>query len=186
MKFKDSQLAHKYLDGLSGLEIGGAAHNPFNLNTKNVDYTDDMNTVFKQEEEKLCGDKMPVNIVAIGDDLPVEDKSVDFVISSHVIEHIFDPIKAIKEWLRVVKKGGYVFIIVPHRDRTFDKDRELTTLQEIIDRQNKDVEIDLHQHWSVWNTESFLKMCNHFGFNVIDHQDVDDKVGNGFSIVIQK
>ena len=59
MKFKDSQLAHQYLDGLSGLEIGGSAHNPFHLNTKNVDYTDDMNTVFKQAEESLCGEKMP-------------------------------------------------------------------------------------------------------------------------------
>ena len=42
MKFKDSQLAHKYLDGLKGLEIGGSAHNPFNLDTLNVDYTDDI------------------------------------------------------------------------------------------------------------------------------------------------
>lgn len=181
-----SQLADKYLSKLKGVEIGGAKHNEFKLNTINIDYTDDMSTVFKQEEEILCGSKMPVDIVANGDNLPLENDSVDFVINSHVIEHIYNPIKAIKEWLRVVKKGGYVFMIVPHRDRTFDKDRELTTLQEIITRQNNEVEIDLHQHWSVWNTESFLEMCNYFGFNVVEYQDVDDKVGNGFSIVIQK
>lgn len=186
MDLKRSQLADKYLKGLKGIEIGGSQHNAFGLDTLNVDYTDDLTTVFKKYEIESCGQAMPVDIVANGDNLPLEDESLDFVINSHTVEHFYNPIKAIREWLRVVKSGGYVFMIVPHKERTFDKDRELTTLQEIIDRQNKDVEIDLHQHWSVWNTESFLKMCNHFGFNVIDYQDVDDKVGNGFSIVIQK
>ncbi len=46
MKFRESQLAHKYLDGLKGLEIGGSEHNSFGLDTLNVDYTDDMTTVF--------------------------------------------------------------------------------------------------------------------------------------------
>lgn len=186
MVVKDSQLAHQYLDGLTGIEIGGAAHNPFNLNTKNVDYTDDMETIFKKGEEEFYGKKMPVDIVANGDDLPLENDSQDFVISSHVIEHFYNPIKAIREWLRVVKTGGYVFMIVPHKDRTFDKDRELTTIREFEERFNNEPEVDLHQHWSVWNTQSFLEMCNHFGFNVIEYQDVDDKVGNGFTIVIKK
>ena len=31
MKFRDSELAHKLLDGLKGIEIGAAAHNPFNI-----------------------------------------------------------------------------------------------------------------------------------------------------------
>jgi ubiquinone/menaquinone biosynthesis C-methylase UbiE len=47
-----------------------------------------------------------VHIVAWGDRLPFTNESVDFVINSHVLEHFFDPIKAIQEWLRVVKKGG--------------------------------------------------------------------------------
>lgn len=37
MKFPESALAHKYLDGLKGIEIGGAAHNSFGLDTINVD-----------------------------------------------------------------------------------------------------------------------------------------------------
>jgi hypothetical protein len=31
MKFREHALAHKFLDGLKGLEIGAAAHNPFGL-----------------------------------------------------------------------------------------------------------------------------------------------------------
>src|SRR5665213_800939 len=51
MKFKESAMAHKLLDGLEGLEIGGSAHNAFGLKTRNVDYCGDM-TVFKEEEIK--------------------------------------------------------------------------------------------------------------------------------------
>jgi hypothetical protein len=64
LKFKESLLAHKLLDGLEGIEIGGSAHNPFGLKTRNVDYTDKMDTVFKQAEIEMCGDALPVDIVA--------------------------------------------------------------------------------------------------------------------------
>jgi hypothetical protein len=33
MKFMESKLAHQYLDGLKGIEIGGSAHNSFGLDT---------------------------------------------------------------------------------------------------------------------------------------------------------
>jgi SAM-dependent methyltransferase len=112
IRFPESRLAHKYLDGLSGIEIGGSAHNPFGLKTRNIDYTDSMETVFKREEQRLCGEAMPVDIIAGGDELPLPDESEDFVISSHVLEHFPDPIKALKEWLRVVRKGGYILVLL--------------------------------------------------------------------------
>ena len=34
--FPEHRLAHELLDGLSGLEIGAAAYNPFGLKTRNV------------------------------------------------------------------------------------------------------------------------------------------------------
>ena len=48
MKFPTSKLATKLLSGLSGIEIVGSAHNSFDLDTKNVDYTDEF-TIFKDE-----------------------------------------------------------------------------------------------------------------------------------------
>lgn len=184
---KRSDLADKYLKNLNGIEIGGSCHNAFGLNTINVDYTDDLNTGFKKYEIEHCnGNPMPVDVVANGDDLPFNDEEFDFVINSHVLEHFYNPIKAINEWLRVIKKGGYIFMIIPHKDRTFDKDRPLTTIEEILERQQKNITIDLHSHYSVWNTEKFLELCNYFNFNVVDYQDIDDKVGNGFTIVLKK
>ena len=205
MKFQESKLAHKYLDGLKGLECGGSAHNAFGLDTLNVDYTDDMETVFKKGEYILCQEKMKVDIVANGDDLPFKDESYDFVINSHVVEHFFDPVKAIKEWLRVVKKGGYVFIIAPLQTALDTETRPCTTLKEIIARHEgkmKPEEVIMegghqtsavsglplkgHGHWSVWNLPEFLEITTHYGWDVVESLPIDDKVGNGFCVILRK
>jgi glycosyltransferase involved in cell wall biosynthesis len=46
--------------------------------------------------------------------LPFEDSSVDVVVARHILEHIIDPISAIKNWIKVVKKGGVMIICVPN------------------------------------------------------------------------
>jgi len=186
MKFQESALAHKYLDGLEGIEIGGSAHNPFGLNTINVDYTDSMDTPFKLEEQEICGEKLHVDVVSEGDKLPFQDKSFDFVISSHVIEHFYDPIKALLEWQRVARK--YIFIICPHKERTFDAPRGVTSLQDLISRHEMTLipsDADDRSHKSVWDTKTFLELCKYLDLNVIKYEDVDEKVGNGFTILIQ-
>jgi SAM-dependent methyltransferase len=185
MKFKESALAHKLLDGLQGIEIGGSAHNSWGLQTRNVDFTKEI-TVFKQEEIRICGEALPVDITAPGDQLPLEDNSVDFVISSHVIEHFPDPIKALKEWHRVVRPGGYIYVVAPHKERTFDKERPRTTLNELIERHNTGIGPDPDAaHCSVWVTEDFVELMQWLGWPVVAVQDVDDKVGNGFAVAVR-
>ena len=188
MKFPESRLAHRLLDGLVGIEIGGSAHNPFNIpGCVNVDYTADPTTVFKQEELRLCGETLPVHIVAPAWDLPFDDASLDFVLSSHVIEHCWDVIGTIEEWFRVLKPGGLVFMVVPHKERTFDKDRERTTLEELVARHTATPPaIDLHEHYSVWVTQDWYALCRRMGWKIIYLLDVDDKVGNGFTVVLRK
>ncbi len=187
IKFPESALAHRYLDGMKGLEIGGSTHNPFGLDTKNVDYTAESNQ-YKKLEEKFVGQALPVDIVAPGDNIPLPDESQDFVISAHVIEHFPDPIKALKEWYRLIRKGGYIFMIVPHKERTFDKDRNRTTLQELIDCHEGRLERKPNpdDHYSVWITEDMVELVQYLGWNIVAVEDIDDKVGNGFTVVIQK
>jgi SAM-dependent methyltransferase len=179
---RDSEFVHRYLDGLNGVEIGAAAHNDFGLDALNVDRYSDMSSVYKESEWEICGRKRAVDVVAPGDDLPFEDDAFDFVFTSHVIEHFPDPIRALKEWLRVARK--YVVLIVPHRDRTFDSDRELTPVAEFARRHAEGFTTEEDAHWSVWTLQSFLAMCEHFGFRVVDALDPDDKVGNGFAVVL--
>lgn len=179
---RDSEFVHRHLDGLKGIEIGASAHNDYGIDALNVDRYPEMDTIYKQEEWSLCGRKRPIDIVAPGDDLPFKDNAVDFVLASHVIEHFPDPIRALKEWVRVARRN--VLVVVPHRDRTFDHDRELTPIDEFARRHEEGLAAGEDQHWSVWTLESFLAMCDRFGFEVVDSLDPDDKVGNGFMVAI--
>lgn len=44
------------------------------------------------------------------------DNSLDFVFSSHLLEHIEDTRKALREWWRIIRPGGYLVLYLPHRD----------------------------------------------------------------------
>ena len=48
--------------------------------------------------------------------IPLEDNSVGVLNASHVIEHLDDPIKTMKEIHRVLAHGGWAFIEVPSTD----------------------------------------------------------------------
>ena len=185
-KFPQSAHAHKWLNGLKGIEIGGSAHNAFGLNTINVDRISHKDPAFEpyaREQLHLCGEVMPVDVVANGDALPFPDKSFDFVISSHVIEHFYDPIGALKEWARVARK--YIYIIFPHRNALpSDRDKPLTTLDEHIGRHESQTKLTTDEHHSRWTPDSFIVMCSQYGFNVVDMLSPDDKVGNGTAVVI--
>ena len=43
----------------------------------------------------------------------LEPESYDLLVSSHALEHLADPVLALRRWLQVVKPGGYVVITVP-------------------------------------------------------------------------
>ncbi len=183
---RESALAHEYLDGLSGIEIGGSAHNPFGLKTINIDYTAATDTVYKQAEFEICGKCLRVAIVAQGDELPLFDDSQDFVVTSHVLEHLPDPIKALKDWYRVTRKHGYLFMIIPHKERTFDRDRPRTDLAELVHRHRTGECPGSDAHHSVWITEDVVELIDYLGWKLVEAQDVDDKAGNGFTIVVRK
>jgi SAM-dependent methyltransferase len=199
--YQDSPHAHMLLNGKKGIEIGGSAHNPFNIpGCKNVSYTRSNDTPFANDEMRLIESRLPIDYIAWMHRLPLVDNSVDFVLNSHVIEHAYDPIATLKEWYRVIKPGGLIFCIVPHKDRTFDKDREVTTLDELWQRHQysdngmpgfkpngeREVSYNPEHHYSVWRTKDFIDLVESMGMTVDFVLDIDDKVGNGFTVVIKK
>lgn len=177
---RDSRFAHEHLDGLKGVEIGAAAPQSFRLDTINVDRED--SAFYREAQERVTGWAVPVDVVAAGDALPFADSEFDFVLASHVIEHMPDPIAALREWVRVASR--YVFLIVPHRDRTFDRDRELTPVEELTERHRQGFSSSEDRHWSVWTCESFLALCAHLELPVLEYQDPDDMGRNGFAVLI--
>jgi len=46
----------------------------------------------------------------------IADESVDFVHSSHCLEHMHDPLVALQNWLRITRPGGFLIITVPDED----------------------------------------------------------------------
>jgi SAM-dependent methyltransferase len=179
---RPSHFVLSYLGALNGVEIGGSAHNDYGLDALNVDRYGEEDTVYKEEERRLCGRVRRVDVVAPGDRLPFGDDAFDFVFVSHVLEHFPDPIRALKEWLRVARK--YVVLVIPHRDRTFDRDRQLTSVEELLRRHEQQLEDPRDLHWSVWTLESFLELCARLRLRVVDTLDPDDKIGNGFMVVL--
>ncbi len=61
----------------------------------------------------------------------IPDGSYDFLLASHVLEHVANPLKALREWRRVLKPGGYAFILLPERAHTFDHRRPVTTFEHL-------------------------------------------------------
>ena len=68
--------------------------------------------------------------------MPFEDNFFDFILCNHVLEHIVDDTKAMKELYRVLKRKGTAILQVPinvGRDRTFE-DNNITTKKERIEK----------------------------------------------------
>lgn len=63
----------------------------------------------------------------------IETAYYDFVLSSHCIEHLANPLRGLTEWIRVLKPGGLIVLVFPHRDGTFDHRRPVTPLSHLID-----------------------------------------------------
>ena len=72
------------------------------------------------------------DMVADASDIPIRDAQFDFLISSHCLEHVPNTLLTLREWARVIRSGGTLFLILPHGDRTLDRYRAKTTLEHHI------------------------------------------------------
>ena len=63
----------------------------------------------------------------------IDENSLEFIISSHVLEHVTETIRSIKVAWEKLRIGGVFLLAIPHKDYCFDKPRELTTLAHFID-----------------------------------------------------
>lgn len=87
-------------------------------------------------------------VTAEAEDLrPFADGSLDFVIGNHLVEHVEDPIRALREFLRVLRPGGLLYLAIPDSRATFDSERPLTSVEHLIDEYRFGAERNRADHY---------------------------------------
>ena len=82
----------------------------------------------------------------------IPDDSLDAVIASHVIEHLANPVAALREFERVLRPHGRLVLIVPDRNLTFDSVRQPTSLAHVLAK--------FHQGVTRVNDEEIREFCS--------------------------
>ena len=159
------KLRQKIYNSLSGdgLEIGVFEHPAKLPSSCTVKYFDR----FQPNEAKeifpeISHKKLPkVDIIGDLDEkgiAQIPNESFEFVIMNHVLEHLFDPIQAIKESLRILKPGGSLVMSVPDKRFTFDFERKLTKWELLLKRYQKELKKPkLENYEEIYNVHPNLK-----------------------------
>lgn len=134
----------KALNGITvssgvGLELGPLA-SPFVRRTDGkILYADHATT--NELRQKYAGHGWDTDTIVDVDivlsDRPLQellgDLRVDYVIASHVIEHVPDPISWLTELGNVLRPGGVISLVIPDKRYCFDAKRPLSTTGELLD-----------------------------------------------------
>lgn len=185
----------------SGIEIW-ALHNPLKVdkNIAHVRYVDYKSTseIIVSIPELKNFNLVTVDIIWDAENLDnINDNSEDFIILNHVFEHLKNPIRAIWEWYRILKNGWIIFLAVPEKTRTFDKNRARTELAHLIhDYEKPDEQTDFEHYiefaevllrgkvekWNYTNNEilSEAKRLKEVNYSIHYHVFIEEDVRNIF------
>lgn len=94
-------------------------------------------------------------------DLPIKNDSYDFILCNHVLEHIVDDEKAMKELYRVLKKGGTGIFQVPLNMSNKQTYEDFT----ITDPKERNKAFGQYDHVRVYGMDFFERLKN-VGFKV--------------------
>lgn len=146
-RLKKYRLISHFFAGKSGLEIGGPSdifssvgYIPVYQEANSVDGCNFSNstvwedTISEGNNYKHGNSLLGYQHIIDGTDLSaLKTENYDFILSSHSLEHIANPLKAMKEWTRVLKTGGALCLVVPDKNFTFDHKRQVTSFSHLLD-----------------------------------------------------
>lgn len=140
MDRKDRILAHVNRDG-RGLEVG-PSHQPIapksaGFNVEIIDHLDRAGLVAKYEGHGVTTELIEeVDHIWAGEtylDLTGGDSAYDWIVASHVVEHVPDFIGFLKSCQEVLKPGGVISLALPDHRYCFDAMREATSVAQLLD-----------------------------------------------------
>ena len=126
--------------------------------------TDDLRGKYRADTSVNIDNIVNVDFVCPDGDLvkAVAGNQFDYIIASHVIEHVPNLLKFLQDTAKILKPGGQLFLIIPDKRFTFDAERPETTFGTVLDSflsgiQNqafwvydhfaKSVEMNAHEVW---------------------------------------
>jgi predicted SAM-dependent methyltransferase len=152
MRLNREFVADTFIRGY-GIEIG-ALHMPLGVpRSAKVKYVDRFSVEELRNHYPELNDKdlVKVDIITDGETLEgVLDSTQDFVIANHFIEHCQDPIGALINMFRVLKPGGVLYLAIPDKRNSFDRDRPVTTLEHVVRDYEEGPVWSRRQHFEEW------------------------------------
>lgn len=152
-RFDRESVASIYIRG-RGIEIG-ALHKPLLLpKLSKVQYVDrlskdDLRKEYPELRSKIFVD---VNIIDDGEKLSkIENSTLDFVVANQFIEHCQNPLGAIGNMLRVLKKKGILYLSIPDKRYSFDNNRQITSLAHLLRDYKKGPYSSKRKHFEEWS-----------------------------------
>jgi predicted SAM-dependent methyltransferase len=147
-----AQIARRYIAG-TGVEIG-ALGTPLDLppNAQAL-YVDRLSLEDLRNEypEMAHRELRAPDVIDDGEMLYKFDAgSLDFIIANHVLEHCENLLGTLAVHASKLRKGGRLFYAVPNRDYTFDRHRQVTPFEHLIDDYQHGPEKHRSAHYLEW------------------------------------
>ena len=89
-------------------------------------------------------------VVGNADNIPAEIGSLDFIFSSHVVEHLANPLGHLAYWASLLKPGGVVAAVIPDRSGCKDYVFEPSTIEELVMEWNDGSMTPTLAHYQRW------------------------------------
>lgn len=150
LRWLENRLLARHLRG-RGIEIGALWRKfPVPRGAK-VCYVDRLpNEDLQQHYAEVSTPVVNPDIVADAMQLPFAPCSLDFVIASHVLEHLPFPLAALRHWYDVLQPRGVLLLKIPDKRYSFDAKRSRTTLQHLIAEDENGSGFDKRAHFEDW------------------------------------
>jgi predicted SAM-dependent methyltransferase len=149
LRWLENRLLARHLRG-HGIEIGALWRKFPVPHRVTVYYVDRLqNEDLQQHYAEVSQTVVNPDVVADAMQLPFAPASLNFVIASHVLEHLPFPLAALRHWYDVLLPGGVLLLKVPDKRYTFDAKRERTPLEHLIAEQEEQG-CDKQAHFEDW------------------------------------
>jgi len=104
----------------------------------------------EQHYPELKDSILKIDLMGEAVQLPVRPASLDFLIASHVLEHLPFPLLALQSWYEALAPGGVLLLKVPDKRFTFDIHRARTPLAHLLAEHDNPKQFDSHAHYADW------------------------------------